>query len=90
MTLQEIDALEHLTEMKCSSSPRLLAEMQMEQDETMWIPGGYVDCILMERLPGRAPLDFWSWPREKRDELRRAFLESMSYVAVSSAGFEND
>lgn len=61
----------------------MLAEARFEQTEKMWIPGGFIDCILMEKLPGQTPHDFWNWPRDKRDELQSAFIDAISYVAVS-------
>lgn len=78
--IEEIQALQHLTASGCPVSPKLLGSRIDKQDETMWIPGGYIIYALMEKLPGRNIHDFYEWPRVKRDELREAFLDTLSSV----------
>lgn len=39
----------------------------------MWFRGGYIVYILMELLPGESLEYFWYFPREERDEIRKAF-----------------
>lgn len=73
----EVYNLEALTNAQCSVTPRLFFALKEEQDNSMWIPGGYIYYTLMEKLPGQPPLDFWEWPREKRDEVRKAFTKSI-------------
>jgi len=49
----------------------------------MPVPDGYVLYILMEKLPGVHPLDFWAeefFSRKDRDEIRRVFREAMRCV----------
>lgn len=58
-TENEIDVLRTLTESGCSAAPKLLSWTRELQDETMWVPGGYVVYILMEKLPGAPPFNFW-------------------------------
>lgn len=76
-TALELDRLERLTELGCTSTPRLLDYKRMIQDDKMWFPGGYVVYILMELLPGK-PLDnFWLLPRKERDQVRKAFRTAL-------------
>lgn len=75
---REIDALEYLTNARCSSTPALLAAKHETQGEEDWVPGGFVDFILMERLPGTEP-PYWSgssMDRPERDRLREAFKKA--------------
>ncbi|KAL1979309.1 hypothetical protein VTN96DRAFT_6229 [Rasamsonia emersonii] len=74
---REVSALEHLTAVGCSSTPALFAWKHETQGDDDWIPGGYIDYILMEKLPGTSP-GYWSgvMKREERDQLRRAFKEA--------------
>ena len=67
----------------CSSAPRLISWKREKQDKEMCVPGGYVVYILMEKLPGVHPLNFWAeeyFSRRDRDEIRRAFREAMRCV----------
>src|SRR5947209_19261190 len=81
-TENEINVLTKLTECDCSASPRLISWMREQQDETMWVPGGYVVYILMEKLPGDSPFNFWVekyFSLEDRDEVRKAFRAALRY-----------
>jgi len=54
----------------------------------MWVPGGYVVYILMEKLPGSPPWDFWIEERyslEDRNEIREAFRVALRYLAAAKA-----
>lgn len=73
----EIRALEHLTKLKCSSTPAIFAWKHETQGDDDWVPGGYLDYILMERLPGSRPNGFpGSMERKDRDQLRAAFKKA--------------
>lgn len=79
-TVLEIAHLETLTEAGCTGTPRLLGYQCMTQDDKMWLPGGYVFCILMEFLPGISLENFWWLPREERDQVRQAFQTALEWV----------
>src|SRR4051794_14003128 len=79
----EIEVLTRLTERGCSASPRLISWTREVQDETMCVPGGYVVYILMEKLPGTPPLNFWvekSFSLKDRDMVRRSFRAALRYA----------
>ncbi|KAK2753472.1 hypothetical protein FQN54_007862 [Arachnomyces sp. PD_36] len=73
LTSTELKFLSHLTEKGCPSTPRLLSHFQVEQAEDFPVPGGYLVCLLMEKLPGKMIMDFWDYDRAKRDRIREAF-----------------
>lgn len=55
-----------------------------KQDRHMWVPGGYILYILMEKLPGFSPERFYvDLDRAERDELRSKFKEAWLYVFCS-------
>lgn len=75
-TINETDALKKLTEGGCSCTPALLGWTHKTQGDHLWVPGGYIDFILMEKLPGIAPEDaFWGFDQKERDQLRESFKE---------------
>ena len=77
----ELEGLETLTQNQCTSSPRLVNYVQCEQDETMWIPGGYLLFILMTRCPGIPIENFDREPLLKHDEILQAFEDAYMYVS---------
>lgn len=84
-TEMEIMALERLTAKKCPYTPKLLSITQKQQDSTMWIPGGWLVFILMEKVPGVPPFNFFypskdqpAMTRFQRDEVREAFKKALS------------
>ena len=85
VTAMEIDRLDDLTEAGCTSYPRLLDFQRFIQEEDLWMPGGYIVRILMERLPGISLEVFWYLSREERDEVSKAFKCAIEYVKVSSS-----
>ena len=75
-TQNEIEGLRILTQAACSSSPTLLAWKKEKQTPNMWLPGGYIVYILMNKLPG-IRIDFVGvLPRQERDELRASFKDA--------------
>jgi hypothetical protein len=81
----EITALERLTRTKCPHTPKLLSVIWEHQDPTMWVPGGWLIFILMEKVPGVPPLNFFqssterpAMTRSQRDEVREAFKKALS------------
>ncbi|GAB1205314.1 hypothetical protein BDV32DRAFT_118848 [Aspergillus pseudonomiae] len=84
-TLFEIDALRCLTQAGCSSSPALLGWTRETQSNTDWVPGGYIEYILMERVPGVRPPAYWHpMDQEERDRLLKAFKEA--YIECMACG----
>ncbi len=77
MTALEVDRLDRLTDLGCTSTPRLLDYERTIQDDKMWLPGGYMVYILMELLPGDPVYDFWALPWKERDEVRKAFRPAL-------------
>ena len=75
-TQNEIEALRMLTQAACSSSPTLLAWKQERQNADMWLPGGYIVYILMNKLPGICIESIDFLPRHERDELRKSFKDA--------------
>ena len=73
VTISEVERLEQLTEAGCSSTPRLLGYQRLTQNDSMWLPDGYLVCILMELVPGASLENFWELPRSERDQARKAF-----------------
>ncbi len=85
-TENEIDVLRTLTESGCSAAPKLLSWTRELQDETMWVPGGYVVYILMEKLPGAPPFNFWvekDLSLEDRDTVRKGFRAALRYAIIA-------
>lgn len=72
----ELEALQKLTQNQCTSAPRLVNYLQYEQDEKMWVPGGYLFFILMTRCPGKPLENFHKEPLAKRNEIRKAFEDA--------------
>lgn len=82
---KEFTALRVLTAAGCPYTPRFLSRTGGTQDGAMWVPGGWTDYILMEKVPGVAPLNFWdkdqgleAMTRSERDEVRFAFKKALS------------
>jgi len=81
----EIEALTRLTKAKCRYTPKLLSWSRVKQDSSMWIPGGWLIFILMEKLPEASPFNFWcpdsgkpAMTRAQRDEVREGFKKALS------------
>ncbi|KAJ5373794.1 hypothetical protein N7517_005800 [Penicillium concentricum] len=69
---------ELLTKANCSSAPKFIASQSEKQGETDWVPGGHMDLILTERVPGSDLSHRWVSlysvvPRNEPDEIRAAF-----------------
>jgi hypothetical protein len=76
----ELEGLKILTQNQCMSAPRLVNYLQREEDDTMWVPGGYIFFILMTKCPGKQIENFHKEPLEKRNEIRQAFEDAYKYV----------
>lgn len=82
-TIREIKALQCLTDADCSFTPALYGLKQEVQNSSMWVPGGHIVYILMEKLPGINLSNFFhDLDRKERDQCREAFKKAWLYVAV--------
>ena len=79
-TDDELYFLQLLTDLECSSSPKLISWSQEKQSDNMWVSGGYIVFMLMEKLSGVMikEQEFWEeYSLEKRDEIRKAFHDAI-------------
>lgn len=81
----EETALKELTRLQCPYTPKLYSLSEREQDLSMWVPGGWLILILIEKLPGQPPWNFWCETKDgpamtlpQRNEVRTAFKEALS------------
>ena len=89
-TRDEIVALKRLTKAQCPAAPKLLDIKEGIQNKPMlrsgwtgkeeiWVPGGYVVWILMEKLPGVDLAEFFMPGKhspQERQEIREAFRKA--------------
>ena len=62
-------------------TPRLLYTSNTAQEgDDMPVPGGWMVCFLIERVPGVRLTEFWHYGLAQRNKIRQAFLTSMTYV----------
>lgn len=74
-TIQEISALDCLAKTGCSSSPKLFAwKNEAQEGGISWVPGGFMDYVLMEKVSGIRPPAHWE--RRENDEERAQLLAS--------------
>ncbi|BCR91302.1 uncharacterized protein ACHE_70145A [Aspergillus chevalieri] len=88
-TSREIKALKDLTEAKCFCTPKFRAWKHENQDRNDWVPGGFLDYIVMEKLEGRtlSPELIDSLSNEQQQRLRTAFKRS--YIECLNHNFVN-
>lgn len=84
---QEVLCLEHLNERNCSVTPRLIPDIVVKQPDDMWIPGGYLMFVVMEKVPGEDLTDHWERPLAERQKIQAAFKEALTYVLLISRVF---
>ncbi|PGH03524.1 hypothetical protein AJ79_07359 [Helicocarpus griseus UAMH5409] len=77
-TLQEIYTLQYFNKKKCTVVPELLSVVSFWQTPTMPVPEGYLEFIVMEKLPGVPLVGFWGYSRPKGDKNRESFRKSMT------------
>lgn len=71
----ELESLRRLKSRGCGAAPRLLGHAEITQGQKDLLPGGYVQYVVWEQVPG-VPLTeelFWSLDRSARDEIRSKF-----------------
>ncbi|EHA18435.1 hypothetical protein ASPNIDRAFT_37962 [Aspergillus niger ATCC 1015] len=84
----ELKHLRTLTQKGSTITPRVLDSKEDKQDNTGFVPGGFVTWVVWEVVPGlqlgndvgSAP--FWGLGRDERDAVRQAFQESIWFVAL--------
>ncbi|KAK2756113.1 hypothetical protein FQN54_005521 [Arachnomyces sp. PD_36] len=87
-TMREIEALQRLTDAGCPSTPALYGWKQEKQCPEMWVPGGHIVYILMEKLPGINLRSFFvDLDRKERDQCREAFKKA--WLECLAAGVVN-
>ncbi|KAE8150211.1 hypothetical protein BDV25DRAFT_129741 [Aspergillus avenaceus] len=88
-SLQEIKALSALSSAECSSTPRYIASKHENQKPDGWVPGGFVDYVVMEKLEGRTLSEKYirGLKLEEKIKLRGAF--KTSYLECQNLGFVN-
>ena len=90
---QELTVLCHFLEHESTITPRLRAWKEEVQGDDGLVPGGYLTCLVWERVPGVSlaqdrilPADisesnlFWKLPLAERDRIREKFKEEYPYV----------
>ncbi|KAE8154113.1 hypothetical protein BDV25DRAFT_148265 [Aspergillus avenaceus] len=77
-TSQEIDALMALTKAECSCTPKYFASKHTNQTPDDWVPGGFLDYIVMEKMEGVTLSEEYLRELSQREqqELRNAFKSS--------------
>ncbi|GKZ34461.1 hypothetical protein AbraIFM66950_004736 [Aspergillus brasiliensis] len=79
----ELEYLRTLTRKRSTITPRLLDSKEEKQDETGFVPGGFVIWVVWEVVPGLQLGDdlgcapFWGLSRDERDAVREAFKEGL-------------
>ncbi|GLA00601.1 hypothetical protein AnigIFM60653_009351 [Aspergillus niger] len=84
----ELKHLRPLTQKGSTITPRLLDSKEVKQDNTGFVPGGFVTWVVWEVVPGlqlgndvgSAP--FWGLSRDERDAVRQAFKESICKLEI--------
>ncbi|KAJ5571458.1 hypothetical protein N7535_005118 [Penicillium sp. DV-2018c] len=74
-THTELTALASLDAEKCTAVPKLLGYGEGLQGAEEFVPGGYINYVAWERVPGKPVdyYDFWERDFEYRQQLRSAF-----------------
>ena len=78
----ELIALRHMTDNRCTATPRLFGWEFEVQGPNDLVPGGYIVYCVWEKVPGD-PLNtekFWSLPYNQRAEIRNNFKIAYSFV----------
>lgn len=81
-THNEERALQDLNRKGCKGVPKLLCSKQTVQSIEECVPGGYLNYLVWDLVPGR-PLDyeeFWDRDLEYRRMVREKFREAYEYV----------
>lgn len=78
-TTHETHALQLFREAQSPAGPNLIASENFPQPPNGLLPGGYISCTIMTRIPGRSlyELGYWSLAAEQREEIQQRFVETL-------------
>ena len=66
---REVKALKHLTAANCSSAPKYIADLRLDE-KNPWVKNGFFCFVVMTRVPGRPMSDVWpTAPRSPPDQI---------------------
>ncbi|KAE8154408.1 hypothetical protein BDV25DRAFT_109225 [Aspergillus avenaceus] len=89
LTQFEVNALKGLTLKGCSSTPKFMGSKFQAQGSEDWVPGGYLDYVLMEKMSGTRPPAHWERvPQQERDTVLAAFKRA--YLECRACGWKHD
>ncbi|KAJ9191779.1 hypothetical protein DTO164E3_8672 [Paecilomyces variotii] len=90
----ESEMLKYLTEKGSKCTPRFIGLQVQDQTDRDYVPGGYVQYLLMEKLPGTNLLDWNEFDLETRNRVRLAFAKAIrefwSYGLVHNDPMRNN
>lgn len=80
-TDRELQALQKLKSAGCLYAPEIMGFVHDLQPDDLWVPGGYVDFILLKKLPGVTPTCPWKnsygmISREEFFDFCKCFMEA--------------
>lgn len=78
--INETNALSDLTDAQCSSTPKIFAVLPQRQGSQLWVPGGYLVAILMEKINGQNMSRVWNGEElgmSDKLKLRAAFKKAI-------------
>ncbi|KAJ5580149.1 uncharacterized protein N7459_006134 [Penicillium hispanicum] len=81
----ELNALRSMTSQGSTITPRLLGYMEDKQDESGWVPGGFIVYLAWKIVPGVRlgdhfeAVEFWKLSPDDRDAVRLAFSRGFEY-----------
>lgn len=82
----ELKALRSMTSQGSTITPRLLGYTEDKQDESGWVPGGFIVCMAWKIVPGFRlgdhfeAAEFWKLSLDERDAVRLGFSRGFEYV----------
>ena len=81
-TAAEIKALEIFTKADSPIAPHLVAWKRDVQGPEGLLPGGYLNYLVMTKMPGKALFDirYVDFSKEKKDEISQIFLQALKSV----------
>jgi hypothetical protein len=85
MTYSEFCAIELLRDNNWTAAPGIrTSEAIIQGDDSMFIPGGFLHYILMEKARGVQLSEeiFWAYPHSERDRIREGYKAAWRYVML--------
>lgn len=83
VTTHELAVLQLFRDDNSDLGPCLIAFQTFPQSDDGLLPGGYISCTVMNKLPGKSLFDlgYWSLSASHRTEIQKRFLEALGCVA---------